>query len=187
MSESDFFYNAFQRDWKEAKENSIPLPDHKAEHFRVFFLWRYTRRIFSSNNKCGEESDEWDILAGAWALGAFLQATDFQDEVTDALVETAKDLKSKHSIHETISTNSVAGAPIRKLIVDIAVSHWDISALEAQGDDVACPDFFRHLSIALLKTRGFSPSSRAVEAGCDYHEHQRKGTPCYKTKQHGFP
>jgi hypothetical protein len=190
VRESAFFDKAFSKDWKESEENEIRLPDHEPEHFQIFLLWLYTRRIFSSQAMviaCNECIDEWDLLANAWALGAYLQATDFQDTVADAILEkTAQGCGSMHSIHKIIYANSVAGAPIRKLVVDIAAWRWDVPMLEAQGNNAAWSDFFRDLSIALLKTRESTEDSRVVKASCDYHDHRLKGGVCYKIKRHGF-
>ena len=188
MNASAFFDGAFRNEWKESSENVVHLPAHDPEHFEIFFLWLYTRRVFSCQaevfvgNKGGEE---WDRLANAWALGAYLQATDFQDAITDAIVERAGQIfASIHSVHKIIYANSVAGAPIRKLIVDVAVRHWDASTVEAQVSDASSSDFYRDLSIALLKDRAASNNDRVVKASCDYHSHGEKC--CYKTKQYGF-
>lgn len=187
INKAGFFENAFRNEWKESSENTVHLPDHKPEHFQIFFLWTYSRRIYTSEpRKVSDGTTEWDSLAGAWALGAYLQAADFQDAVTDAIIETAgNDVAARHTMHETIYANSVAGAPIRKLLVDIAVWRWDSTLLEEQDNGAAWADFFRDLSIALVKARSNSTSHAAVKPNCDYHEHQRKGLPCYKTKKFG--
>ena len=138
-------------------------------------------KVFVGN----EGSEEWDRLANAWALGAYLQTTDFQDAVTDTIVEQADQLfASTHSIHKIIYANSVAGAPIRKLIVDLAVWRWNASTVEAQANEATSSDFYRDLTIALLKDRAASTNDREVKASCDYHAHGEKS--CYKTKQYGF-
>ena len=190
VRESAFFEKAFSKEWKESEENEVRLPDHEPEHFKVFLQWLYTRRIFSSQAMviaCNECIDEWDLLANAWALGAYLQATDFQDTVADAILEKAlQGGGSMHSIHKIIYANSVAGSPIRKLVVDIAVWRWDVTMLEAQGNNAAWSDFFRDLSIAMLKTRESTAESKAVKASCEHHEHRPQGGACYKTMQHGF-
>ena len=191
IKESAFFEKAFSNDWKESEENKITLPNHHAEHFQIFTSWLYTRRVFTYQAKLyfGKEgSDEWDLLANAWALGAYLQATDFQDTIADAMLEKVMQGSiSAQTVHQTIYANSVAGTPIRKLVVDMTVERWDVAMLEAQSNNAAWSDFFRDLSIALLKNK--SPTrqeSTVLKKSCDYHMHGLEGGVCYTTKQHGF-
>ena len=188
VNASAFFDGAFRNEWKESSENVVHLPAHDPEHFEIFFLWLYTRRVFSyqANGFVRDGGgEEWDRLANAWALGAYLQATDFKDAIADVVVEQAGQVSaSMHSLHKIIYANSVAGAPIRKLIVDVAVWRWEASTVEAQASDASSSDFYRDLSIALLKHRAASIDGRAVKASCDYHAHGEKC--CYKTKQYGF-
>jgi hypothetical protein len=103
------------------------------------------------------------------------------------LEKAAQGSISTQSVHQTIYANSVAGTPIRKLVVDMAVRRWDVTMLEAQSNNATWSDFFRDLSIALLKIRS-SPreESTVVNKNCNYHEHRLEGGACYTTKQHGF-
>lgn len=179
IGESVLFDNVFRNDWKESKEKVVPLPEHQPHHFQIFFSWIYFRRICTLRPTmfADEGKDiEWDYLANAWASGAYLHATDFQDAVADAILEKAAQTeKGKQSMHEVIYANSVAKASIRKLIVDIAVLRWDVSELEAQDNDTTGSDFFHDLLIAMLKSRGHDTSWRVVKPNCDYHEHSQKG------------
>lgn len=127
------------------------------------------------------------LLHQAWAFGAYLQATDFQDAIADVILEKATAASpATYSVHKFISAKSNVGAPIRKLLVDIAVWKWDVSTLEAQSNEAAWSDFFRDLSIALLKTRGSTEEDRIVKPSCDYHEHRLKNTFYRRMKRHGF-
>lgn len=190
VNESGFFESTFRNDWKESSENVIRLPDRDPEAFEMFFLFIYTRRIYSrqANDLFGNDGpSEWYRLAHAWTLSAYLQATDFQDAIADAVLEKAS-LKSAslHDIHKIIYANSIIGTPVRKLFVDLAVWKWDVVSLEAQSNGLSWSDFFRDLSIALLKTRGSTEEARVVKYSCDYHEHRLRGTICYRAKRHGF-
>lgn len=190
---SDFINAAFRNEWKESEQNIIRLPDYHPEHFELFLLWIYNHTIFSSKEgdepvqQLGGVDKEWDRLASAWVLGAYLQAPDFRDAVTDAIIEKLSSCFSKfnQSMHEIIYANTDASAPIRKLIVDIAIWRWDESILKAQKNDPAWSDFFYDLSIAMMsarKTADFGASPPWVKDPCAYHEHH-KDSACYKSKR----
>ncbi|KAK3687004.1 hypothetical protein LTR37_019256 [Vermiconidia calcicola] len=156
----------------------------------MFFLWTYTRRIYSNQEGDveGQTDKEWDRLANVWALGAYLQATDFKDAITDAIIEKALTDSVYQTMHAIINAKSVEGAPIRRLIVDIAATRWDTETLKAQQNDPVWSDFFRDLSIALMAGRPSSVLERArwEYDHCAYHEHRDLNTPCYRTKP-GLP
>ena len=200
--ETGFFDAALRKGWKETDKRVVPLPEYEAEHFQLFFLWIYERRIFSAKAddvQKGNTDKEWDQLANAWTLGAYLQATDFTDAVTDAIIDKASQ-SGRHapqSMHTIVYPKSLAGAPIRKLIVDIAVSCWQKSTLQAQSNDPAWSDFFLDLSVALLENRNIyksqissSPYRTISESEkppwdlnrCVYHDHMKTKTSCYKSK-----
>lgn len=44
-SESPFFEAVLSRDWKEAKEKLVSLPQAAPDAFRIYVDWMYSRRI----------------------------------------------------------------------------------------------------------------------------------------------
>lgn len=188
--ESGFFDSAFRGKWKDTESKVIRLPEYDAEHFQLFYLWIYAHKIFSAkaDDVQGSVDKEWDRLANAWALGAYLQATDFKDAVTDAIMDKVSQNRrsASQSMHEIIYPKSLANADIRRLIVDIAVSCWNKETLEARSNDPSWADFFRDLSIALVDQRHYGhshlPKSPWDADKCWYHEHRTSNAVCYRSK-----
>lgn len=182
--ESAFIEAAFRHEWKESEQNVIHLPDHDPEHFRLFFLWTYNRAMFSMNQS--DSQSEWNLLAGAWALGAYLQAPDFRDAVVDAIIAKAYyNSLCEQTMHEIIYPNSQTDAPIRKLLADIASYRWGPSKLRALKNDASWSDFFFDLSITMMDKQHSTDGTVTApwqRDACAYHEHSLNGAVCYKTK-----
>lgn len=188
--ESAFIKAALRGEWKESKEKVIRLPEHEPEHFQLFSHWIYDHAIFSAQE--GGEKDalgidkEWDRLARAWVLGSYLQALDFKDAVVGAIIEKAThNLDCRQYIHEIIYSNSHFGAPIRRLLADIASWRWNRFDMCAQSSRLRHSDFFYDLSMALMHRHDSPDSATApmrLRDACSYHEHGLHESECYRAK-----
>ncbi|KAK5128590.1 hypothetical protein LTR08_004053 [Meristemomyces frigidus] len=173
----------------------INLPRSDPEHFELFFLFAYTRSIFSTKHddlSDGTVDQEWLRLVQAYALGDHLHTMDFQDAVVDAILEKINNTRRSlpPMLHRVIYCNIKSNTLLRRLAVDIAAWRWDNAFLTAQktaggwrGSD-ACTDFFVDLALTLNETKNTGQSGQPPFEGntCAYHEHRLAGTPCYKTK-----
>lgn len=197
--ESGFVEAIFRNGWKENEKRIVRLPEHDAEHFKIFFNFIYTGFIFSSKPGDAfadkpEKDAEWTRLAYAYALGNYLQASDFKDAMMDAMIDKVK--KSKQCSHQTmyqiIYPNSVPGSGVRKLLVDVAATRWTWEFLKQQHSAPEWSDFFLDLSIAHHEIRAF-PSRKTIVWDnvdtCQYHGHQNSPQfefnrmRCYKQKR----
>ncbi|GAB1731873.1 hypothetical protein NU195Hw_g5190t1 [Hortaea werneckii] len=177
------FVEAISRnDWKEKESRVIEFPEHDEEYFRIFFDYIYSHNIFRSiNNDClsGKlmEDKEWDRLAHCWALGAYSQATNFQNAITDAIVEKVLSLQGQQplqTMHKIIYPHSRAGSGVRKLPVDIAIHGWSTDFLKEQSMGMEWAGFFFDLSVATYAYRGedFDTPMYRMSRDCYYHSHE---------------
>ncbi|KAK3669953.1 hypothetical protein LTR78_010125 [Recurvomyces mirabilis] len=200
-SHSDLIDDHFKSGGAETKDRVVCLPEHEAEHFRIFHNFIYGRHIYSG--KIGdfdkdevEEDKEWGRLAKAYALGDHLKAPAFKDAVTDAVIEKALHpgplaWATPKSMHEIIYAHSKAGAGLRRLLVDLAATRWTVETLEAQKKSVDWADFFFDLSMTMRKLKSGKSQvalDKCQEMGstCVYHDHGEAGdvgvVNCYKVK-----
>lgn len=185
--QSQFFAKTFSKSWKENVERVVRLPDCQPAHFQLFFLWLYKRCIFSGSDALrGAIDPEWSLLAHAWLLGDYLQATDFKDAITDTLIAKVSDtfLGAWQTMHEIIYPRSTHNAPIRRLIADIAACKWENQDIKTLRVDPEWAEFLPDLSAALAERRGkeFGEDVPWESDRCRYHEHAQAGTPCYSSK-----
>ena len=92
---SEFARLALQREWKEAADRIIPLPEDEPDIFEIYQAWLYDRSIYTEYWLGSEESaDEAVRLLKAWGLGDKLLDTQFKDAIMDALIGRMNDIAS---------------------------------------------------------------------------------------------
>lgn len=183
---SDFFKKALDKKWKEATERMVRLPGIDSDAFQIFAKWLYTGRVYSRTSKYAP----WGCprLCACYSLGDYLQATDFQDAVIDAPItviiganctplmlvccvyplsrEESAYRKLYRDLINTLNRRSFYFIPLHKVPRDFL-------------EDVITQVFSK-------STDGINFQSATTYLGgkdkCEYHEHKRLGTPCYKIK-----
>lgn len=202
--ESRFFDHAMNTDIRDDEIAFVHIAGHSPESFQIFLNFVYGRAVYSaadddavsrnSGKVLGivQNDEEWDRLAHAWVLGAYLEATDFQDAVVDAI--TAKVAKSgpfaPQTMHQIIYPNSAPGSTIRRLLVHIAASHWPASHVRHLWKRSDWSVFFFDLSCELLhktskatRKHGSRVLSALSKSRCAYHDHDPvDADSCYKKK-----
>jgi len=191
---SPFFEAALGREWKEAVEGVVTLPDDNPEIFGIYVQWLYCGQIFSQvQGKEGEKVDaarwieEWNRLDQCYALGDKLQDTDFKDCIVDASMEKTRwDKLEFLGFGPIIYTSSAEKSPVRKLPVELAL-RWPDSALEKYCIQQRQPhdNFTADLMLALSKRTQAERNSPCPywSDPCRYHEHTPLNKPCHKTKR----
>lgn len=138
-----------------------------------------------SDNLKPDGPNSWHCLAQAYALGSYLQAGDFNDAVTDAVVQLMRSCRVKqqctHTIHTIIYPNSKPGSGVRRLLVDIASYDWLTSHLQSLKTAPEWSDFFLELSVALhiKQSEGLTRPPYVEGTTCIYHDHGSE-RPCYR-------
>jgi hypothetical protein len=185
---SEFVSLALDKDWKEAKERLIPLPDDDPEVFELLQTWLYNNTIPSMNPVDGvKDAAEYKMLVAAYILGDKFGITDFKDAIIDSMI-----LKLRHTarfdarLGNMVYDNTPERSPLRKLWQDVYVFAGNPSWLDEDwlGDFVHA-EFTLDLSKYHMRMmRGQGPSGAPYEGAflgeCYYHEHGKE--ECYRKK-----
>lgn len=185
---SEFVRLALTKDWKEAQQRAIPLPDDEAEVFELLQEWLYTRNIPSLHlNNGAKDSAEYKQLVHAYILGDKFGIIDFKDAIIDSII-----LKLRFTgrfdprLANFVYDNTVEQSPLRRLWQDIYVFAGNMSWLdEGRLGEFIHAEFTLHLSQYYMRMKeGQGPLNPPYEdhnlGGCIYHDHGR--SPCYRSK-----
>lgn len=181
---SEFARLALEKEWKEAQERVIPLPDDDPEVFKLYQQWIYYKRIFStpSTSSAKADSGAYPVLVKAYLLGQKLLDGNFKDAMIDCIVEklytsATFDIKLTSLVYDATPPKS----PLRKLLLDIYVWCGDPTWLdEEQLGEFVNAEFAVELSKRQMGyMSGIKPASPAFTGDiCAYHEHA--GGVCYR-------
>lgn len=183
---SDFFAATLRNRWSESKDRIVRLPDHTAGSFELFLRFIYRGDIRKRADYGFEYADTSyaELMVRCWALGEKMLCTAFQDAVMDVLQEEIFRLPATpDELHESIYSFTSTPNALSRLWVDIAFFEWNHRDLREMVDPAKHGEFLLHLAGKLLNSthqdrQNVSPYDR--DTGCEYHEHVKKGLPCYK-------
>jgi hypothetical protein len=192
---SEFFKAVLESGSEEAEQQTVRLSnldDDVAAAFESFQSFLYAGKVVSGihyDEKNADYDKEWDHLADSWLLGNSLLSTSFKDAVVDAIVHKLTLAQSVPlAMYSGLYRSSSDSAPIRKLMVDIAVHKWDeedLATVLIDGAGAVQAEFLRDVAVALFKAKNLPAAQQArspfsAKSGCLYHEHGPE-KPCYKT------
>lgn len=190
-SESPFFEAVLSRDWKEAKEKLVSLPQAAPDAFRIYVDWMYSRRIPwtpIADKKVDTKIARTNLLVRAYILGDILQDFDFQDAVLDALI----DIPTKHDFLPMWQTrlgfeNTPDGSPLRHYLVDLHVfDPKTLRWIDSENFQYTNEEALRFIlqGSEKLKSEGLAVVAAPCERKdlCVYHVHKKSKAPCYKEK-----
>ncbi|QDS75898.1 hypothetical protein FKW77_002513 [Venturia effusa] len=201
-AQSPFFEAALGRDFIEAKDRVVKLPEHTPDAFDVYLRWANSYQIFvpgMEGRSCHSDDEKntqheimiFSLFCRAYVLGDVLQDSDFKDALIDAFIEEVA-LREGWPTKEAryVYENTMRDAPMRHVLAAMAATgclgEFD---QEIRGDDFCNEsarefgniDFFCDvLKIAdqmLSKTTG---TIAWHEETCRFHEH--KSGPCYSIR-----
>lgn len=195
---AEFFDKALSAPWKESETRIVTLPKAVPRAFEIYTKWLYCGKIYiiePDNQNSGEEMQktndkEYSKLDKSYELANFLQDNDFKDALLDAHIEKMiTENCYRADIAKTIYFYSSAASPHRRFVIDFAIFVWEESDLSA----VATKNHSHELIVDLVAAMSSHLRHRVAEksiAGffkklniCQYHEHSKTNSPCYKTKQ----
>lgn len=78
---SKFFQAAMSRDWKEAREKRVMLPDTKVEVFEGYLQWLYTGQITITN----PDTDYLELVT-LYIIGDFLDDVAFRNATLEGMI-----------------------------------------------------------------------------------------------------
>lgn len=184
-----FFEAALGRDWKEAEERVVLLPEYEPDSFRIYLGWLYQKRITISPTVKTKPSVKCrHRLCRAYLLGDFLQDLEFKDAIIDALIDLALDLNIYFGTGiGFLYENTSAGSPLRRLVIDLIVyamnPDWKKITDLLLVDDFPA-EAFAELIVKIEETRNMGKCRSQAPFStnmCLYHSHGT-GEVCYKVK-----
>jgi len=124
-----------KKGWKESKERIVRLPELPADSaavFEDFLSFLYTGKVYSIVKDQGKDADgeeEFVRLGNAWILGEVLLSSSFKDAAVDAIVHKIANDGCFPTFECLPIYSHSAGSPVRRLMVDIAASHWSENSM----------------------------------------------------------
>lgn len=184
---SQFVRLALNKEWKEGKERTIPLPEDEADVFRLYHLWIYQNRIFSDSRSNAnafthpptapqDDGKEYPLLTQAYILGEKLLDTHFKDAIIDCIIDKlwstcTFDLRLTNLIYE----NTPEKSPLRRLLQDVYIWSGCATWLDkaALGGECVNAEFLLDLSKRHMAFWAGRRPERVpyMQGSCEYHEH----------------
>jgi hypothetical protein len=194
-----FFDAALKKEWKEGQEKAIELYDIDINAFRVWVKWLYTGQ-FSTQEKAdivksasSADNSAWDLLRSVYALGDYLQDTNFKDAMIDDMASRCV-LSQRHPdlAASYIYPFSSPESPHRQLAIDICVFAWSVEeyrSLRTKKSEEFPPEFLTDVVVYMgemlagnMQTK-FLLTMLASRNVWKYHKHGGKDKKCYKQKR----
>ena len=172
---SEFVRLALSKEWKEAKERTIPLPDEESATFELYQHWVYFNHIPMDGQPSADRGKHYNLLTKAYILGEKLLDPHFKDAIIDCLIERLRttltfDVRLTNLIYEHTPEKS----PLRRLLQDIYIWCGNATWLDEQvlGEFVNA-DFAVDLSKRQMSFWGGQRPDWVpfMESTCSYHEH----------------
>ncbi|KAI1959819.1 hypothetical protein LOZ58_004184 [Ophidiomyces ophidiicola] len=170
---SPFFNGALMRDFKEAGENAISLPEDDPDTFERFLQWLYSGIYELSGLKTDEEVDErYFQLAQLYTLADKLEVPRLKHDIINELfmMKTDPDKPPQVDVIAYIYENTRERSPLRKLMVAWLVWHIDFQWYTTPSATTFlshCPEFAADLAVALARRwvdfKGLSPFNESPE------------------------
>ncbi|KAI9684327.1 MAG: hypothetical protein M1820_010891 [Bogoriella megaspora] len=185
----------FQRELKQNQEGDeiyrIFSPSYNPETFHLYVRWLYTGKVWSAPDEDTAEnlkhSSEDMMLIKAFCLAGKFEDRAFQDTIIDVLflklkLEEETGSRQYHGAEyvNCIWRHTQPGSPLRKLWLDLIVSH----GLEAWPWRDYTKDFYLDIIPILLKSRTQCEQSplKGLLNSCAYHQHTDDRI-CHKRKR----
>ncbi|KAI4704423.1 hypothetical protein J4E81_001489 [Alternaria sp. BMP 2799] len=192
---SSEFVDATMKGPRQSKERTISLPECDRGAFGIYHRWLLTG-VIHNRQRADDQLSALQLellkLPRLFKLSQYLLDTDFQDALSDSLLQCTSALESKKSqfppsYGSKYYQNVPDGSPIRQLVADLIA--WTMGKRQLQfivgRKDKMDPD----LAMNILQTVGETYISRGSgksplhrwENSCKYHCHGNEKT-CYRKK-----
>jgi len=195
---SPFFKSALDRDWSEAKSNTINLPDDTAETFGIYCEWLYNISPFRVSDVLIGQDSKQRFAAFHRDSDRYYHAYVFGDKVldpkfTDMLIDRWMANMKKWNFYPVdelfkIFNLSAKGHPVRQLLIDVMLytAHEGWSGFPF-WNDANNLEALSEITKAFIRQRG-APLDRTnppfhKQDMCKYHSHAGTDNPCYKAQE----
>ncbi|KAF2158361.1 hypothetical protein M409DRAFT_31115 [Zasmidium cellare ATCC 36951] len=162
---SEFFAAALKKEWQEGQKRQVPLPADRPKVVDLYVHWLYTGKIFVRPllEETGENNTESAIIVELFLFGEKVQDGNLKDAAIDALIMATntqdKDQKLWYPTNtiEDAYNGTPASSPLRRLLVDMYISHGHGPWIK--GTEPI--EFLVDLSRALIDSRRDKPNPRS--------------------------
>ncbi|KAI9709181.1 MAG: hypothetical protein M1812_007766 [Candelaria pacifica] len=173
--ESSYFQAALTGDWKEGLEGPVLLVEDSPATYQLFFKWLYTSKLFEDDLKPA------GCLISLWVLADKRGVPALGNLCIDLLVAKCPDKAVMFDSVKYIYRNTVPGAALRRLLVDLWAWRLKVSHLDPDPDHFP-PAFLMDLLLAKDKLpkvlcRTDAPYTKNI---CQYHDHTDERGRCSK-------
>ena len=175
ISRSDFVRLAISKDWKEAKDRIIPLPDDDPDTFELYQKWLYAGHIYTANPDPEKTAKEYERLVKAYLLGEKLIDTVFKDVIIDCIISKLRstgvfDPRLTNLVYDNTPLNSALSRLWRDVYVWTGSADW---LDESKLGDFVNAEFSVELNRIQMSFRaGEMPgNAQFISNACHYHEH----------------
>lgn len=171
---SAFFEAALGRNWKEAADRVVRLPEEDEAQFHIFVQWVY--RGLYRRWQDGARFSVHD-LAHLYTMGSRLQEHDFQDAVIDFILykwETVR-MKPKNDTIHYVFQNTPSNDLLRRLLIDVCARCTTLAPFETNASNPIAEFYYELAKAAIVGIKG-SKEDVIVDArqNCSYHQHGGK-------------
>ena len=159
---SPFFKEALSGKWKEAAERMVKLPEDDPATFKLYVHLLYTCVLAIVPDPVPQHYNghlEHIALVSLYVLAEKLQDTRTRNSVLEATLQASRLLRSDGKIYDPglrsigiLYAGTMAGSPMRRLLVDIYTARAKSQMLNKPGDQWPS-DFMRELALSLLDKR----------------------------------
>lgn len=165
---SPYFRACLQGEFKEAQSQTIDWPEENPEIVKVFQFWLY------SGNLDAPTSSKWEYLVDLYSFGDKFDLRDFENEIVDTITDKIdKGERIPIPTFALIYNKTASHAPLRKLIVDLAVNHF-LAMEESAAQASLLKNYPRELLVDIVfakydKTRTGKKSAKAIRMHRAYY------------------
>ncbi|XPS75763.1 hypothetical protein M3J09_007832 [Ascochyta lentis] len=169
----------------------ISLPDIAVEDFAVYAKFLYTGLLFTKEANVAELTR----CLLLYKVATYLEATDFQDAIVDALIENIFEFRALKGQCRftatqiaTIYATTEDGSTLRKFAQDLCLQSKGPQGFEKKRLEGFPVEFRLDLLNAAAPFITSSAKSTDMQdplnlsGSCKYHEHTALAKPCYRTK-----
>lgn len=186
---SPFFAAAFEKEWKEGQERTIPLPDDTPEVLDLYFQWIYSGKIFTREapSKSDRGVGELHLLIESYTFGEKIQDRDYQDALLDSLLACTdtKDEKGERwfptgELVRRAYEKTPTGSPLRRLLVDMHNHHGRSEWIKEDNSVEFLADLTREMFETRAAPVGLNLTDWEVDS-CVYHHHGKE-EQCFRSR-----
>lgn len=182
---STFFHAAFNGPFQEGMSGVVELPEEKSKTFEIVHAWLYSKQL--TQNIDGEDvACTSSNAVMVYFFGDKYGMPGLCNAAVDRVIQRYEKNGMRPQNFCKIYENTVAGSPLRRLLVAIYTlipSNTGAMLDKCSVRSLACPEFLLDVSKALSSavcnlTPPTASNNRRIADPCQYHQHAEGEANC---------